>query len=223
MPSENPNLTERGLIITDFVDRVGDPVGIVAADGSTPSRRRGARGCAAGDALRTSASGRPPAGPGRRDVPGALAPGRRRRPAQRPGRDSASSAPHAGARRLRRHRRAHRAAERPGGAHPRRHRAVRFRRNRHQHHPGRRRQRLCAARPHRPPHRPLRRSRRPGAAHARHQRPLRRGNHRPVRHVGDRIAVCAAGTMPRREGTAVHRRPSPRWWPNCPGIAARCG
>jgi len=35
MPSENPNLTERGLIITDFVDRVGDPVGIVAADGSS--------------------------------------------------------------------------------------------------------------------------------------------------------------------------------------------
>ena len=35
VPSENPNLTERGLIITDFVHRVGDPVGIVAPDGST--------------------------------------------------------------------------------------------------------------------------------------------------------------------------------------------
>jgi hypothetical protein len=35
VPSENPNLNERGLIVTDFVDRVGDPVGIVAADGST--------------------------------------------------------------------------------------------------------------------------------------------------------------------------------------------
>jgi hypothetical protein len=35
VPSENPNLTERGLILTDFVDRVGDPVGIVAADGSS--------------------------------------------------------------------------------------------------------------------------------------------------------------------------------------------
>ena len=35
VPSENPNLNERGLIITDFVDRVGDPVGIVTADGST--------------------------------------------------------------------------------------------------------------------------------------------------------------------------------------------
>lgn len=35
VPSQNPNLNERGLILTDFVDRVGDPVGIVAADGST--------------------------------------------------------------------------------------------------------------------------------------------------------------------------------------------
>ncbi len=35
VPSENPNLNERGLILTDFVDRVGDPVPIVAADGST--------------------------------------------------------------------------------------------------------------------------------------------------------------------------------------------
>ncbi|WNG91132.1 Hsp70 family protein [Mycobacterium sp. ITM-2016-00318] len=37
VPSENPRLNsdERGLIITDFVDRVGDPVGIVALDGSS--------------------------------------------------------------------------------------------------------------------------------------------------------------------------------------------
>jgi hypothetical protein len=35
VPTENPNLAERGLIITDFVDRVGDPVAIVAADGSS--------------------------------------------------------------------------------------------------------------------------------------------------------------------------------------------
>ena len=37
LPGENPRLTsdDRGLIITDFVDRVGDPVGIVAADGTT--------------------------------------------------------------------------------------------------------------------------------------------------------------------------------------------
>jgi actin-like ATPase involved in cell morphogenesis len=35
VPSENPRLDEPGLVITDFVDRLGDPVGIVAADGST--------------------------------------------------------------------------------------------------------------------------------------------------------------------------------------------
>ena len=32
MPAEN--LHEPGLVISDFVDRVGDPVGMVAADGS---------------------------------------------------------------------------------------------------------------------------------------------------------------------------------------------
>ena len=37
VPSENPRLNsdQRGVIITDFVDRVGDPVGIVASDGTT--------------------------------------------------------------------------------------------------------------------------------------------------------------------------------------------
>ena len=35
VPGENPHLAERGLIITDFVDRVGDPVPIVAPDGSS--------------------------------------------------------------------------------------------------------------------------------------------------------------------------------------------
>jgi Hsp70 protein len=34
LPSENPTITEPGLVATGFVDRVGDPVGIVAADGS---------------------------------------------------------------------------------------------------------------------------------------------------------------------------------------------
>ena len=35
VPSENPKLNEPGLVITDFVDRVGDPGGIVAADGTS--------------------------------------------------------------------------------------------------------------------------------------------------------------------------------------------
>src|ERR1700748_230586 len=34
VPAENPRLDQPGLVITDFVDRVGDPIGIVAADGS---------------------------------------------------------------------------------------------------------------------------------------------------------------------------------------------
>jgi len=60
VPSENPNLTERGLIITDFVDRVGDPVGIVAADGSTHLADK-----VLADALRAMlyTVGNPPAGP----------------------------------------------------------------------------------------------------------------------------------------------------------------
>ena len=35
VPSENPNLTEPGLVLTGFVERVGDPVPLVAPDGST--------------------------------------------------------------------------------------------------------------------------------------------------------------------------------------------
>src|SRR5215207_3039849 len=60
VPSENPNLNERGLIITDFVDRVGDPVGIVAADGSSHMADK-----VLADALRAMlyTVGRPPDGP----------------------------------------------------------------------------------------------------------------------------------------------------------------
>src|ERR1700752_2169670 len=34
VPSENPRLDEPGLVITNFVDRVGNSAGILAADGS---------------------------------------------------------------------------------------------------------------------------------------------------------------------------------------------
>ncbi len=34
MPTENPRLDQRGLVVTGFVDRAGDPVGLIAADGS---------------------------------------------------------------------------------------------------------------------------------------------------------------------------------------------
>lgn len=62
VPSENPNLTERGLIITDFVDRVGDPVGIVASDGSS-HRADGLLADALRAMLYAVGHGRPPAGP----------------------------------------------------------------------------------------------------------------------------------------------------------------
>ncbi|MCT7660304.1 Hsp70 family protein [Mycobacterium deserti] len=62
VPSENPNLTERGLIITDFVDRVGDPVDIVAADGSS-HRADGVLADALRALLITLGSGRPPTDP----------------------------------------------------------------------------------------------------------------------------------------------------------------
>src|ERR1700754_2814210 len=60
VPSENLNLNERGLIITDFVDRVGDPVGIVAADGTAHLADK-----VMADALRAMlyTVGSPPAGP----------------------------------------------------------------------------------------------------------------------------------------------------------------
>ncbi|MBV9089900.1 MAG: Hsp70 family protein [Mycobacteriaceae bacterium] len=35
LPSENPDLTEPGLVLTGFVERVGDPVPLLAPDGST--------------------------------------------------------------------------------------------------------------------------------------------------------------------------------------------
>src|ERR1700678_1134559 len=35
VPSENPKLDEPGLVITDFVNRVGDPAGNTAADHTT--------------------------------------------------------------------------------------------------------------------------------------------------------------------------------------------
>jgi len=62
VPSENRNLNEPGLILTDFVDRVGDPVGIVAADGTT-HRADVVLAEALRALLLTVGGGRPPAGP----------------------------------------------------------------------------------------------------------------------------------------------------------------
>ena len=62
VPSENPNLAERGLIVTDFVDRVGDPVAIVAADGSS-HRAEALLAEALQSLLRALTGGAPPAEP----------------------------------------------------------------------------------------------------------------------------------------------------------------
>src|SRR6202165_4551123 len=35
VPGENPNLTQPGLVLSGFVERVGDPVPLIAADGSS--------------------------------------------------------------------------------------------------------------------------------------------------------------------------------------------
>ena len=62
VPAENSRLDERGLVLTDFVDRAADPVGIMAADGSF---HRGETLIA--DALRaltyTATAGRSPVSP----------------------------------------------------------------------------------------------------------------------------------------------------------------
>ena len=62
VPAENSRLNERGLVLTDFVDRAADPVGIMATDGSF---HRGETLIA--DALRamtyTATAGRSPASP----------------------------------------------------------------------------------------------------------------------------------------------------------------
>jgi Hsp70 protein len=62
LPSENSNLAGRGLVINDFVDRVGDPVGIVAPDGSS-HRADVLLGNALRAMLYAVTRGQPPAGP----------------------------------------------------------------------------------------------------------------------------------------------------------------
>ena len=40
LPSENPTLTEPGVVLSGFVERVGDPVPLVASDGSSHQAER---------------------------------------------------------------------------------------------------------------------------------------------------------------------------------------
>ena len=203
VPSENPNLTERGLIITDFVDRVGDPVGIVAADGSTHLADK-----VLADALRAMlyavGRGRPPAEPVAITYPAHWRPAAvdalRNAVAAVPEFQQPSPAPLVSDSTA-----ALTALQDDPGV------------------PTRGVIALCdfggtgtnitlvdaangyrADRPDRPPHRSFRRPHRPGAVDSRHQRLVGGGHHRLVRHLGDRLADAAAGPVPRSQGAVVH-------------------
>ncbi len=204
VPSENPKLDEPGLVITDFVDRVGDPLAIEAADGSVHRSE-----ALAADALRALAyaatGGRPlPRKCGDRPIP---------RTGRRKAVDELGSAlsrvsewsnrarpltliPDAAAALF-----AVRAN--PGVPARRNRRGVRFRRQRDQHHACRRRRRLSAAGPDRAPSRLLRRPARSGAVDGRDGQSAGHGFFRPFRHLGDRLAGPAPGRMPNRQGAAL--------------------
>ena len=144
VPSENPKLNEPGLVITDFVDRVGDPDGIVAADGTTHRSET-----LVADALRalsyavTDGRALPDAVAVTHPAHWGPAGGRRGAGRVEPGIRMVGWAIDA-ATGLRGS--ADRAAGEPGGAEPRNHRRVRFRRHRNHPHPGRRRRRLPGGR-----------------------------------------------------------------------------
>ena len=78
MPAENPKLNEPGLVMSDFVDRVGGSAGITAADGTTHRSEM-----LVADALRalayTATDGGAAAGCGRGDPPRPLGIGGGRR------------------------------------------------------------------------------------------------------------------------------------------------
>ena len=206
MPSENPRLNsdERGLIITDFVDRVGDPVGIVAADGSHAPRRGAARRRAARRCSTTS-RGAAHRGPVAVTHPGALASGDRRRAAPRAGRDARVVARRALVSDASRPLTA--LQDDPGVPDRRRDRAVRLRRQRDQHHAGRRRQRLPTASAPTVRHTDLSGDLIDQAllTHVR-RRSVRGRVGRRDRHLGDRPADPAARAVPRGQGTAVDHR-----------------
>ena len=168
---------DRGHVLTGFVDRVGDPVPMVAQDGSQhrpelllvealdglarSHRQRGAGLRGRGDGSRSLASlcGR--------DVACRVA-------------DQAGAEPVAGG--LGCHRRAHGTAVGPRPAVVGRDRAVRLRRQRHQHHPGRRGREGCSHRRDGPRARLLRRPDRPGDPDQGRRGDLRSHRCRPVRH-----------------------------------------
>ena len=135
LPAENPNLTEPGLVMRGFVERVGDPVPLVASDGSSYLADRLLVDALAPwptlSARRQTWSIAVPAYWGSatvRALSEALARDRKLAPA------GVAAAPG-----LRCRRRADRPADRAGPDRRRCRRAARLRWQRHQHHAGRRR------------------------------------------------------------------------------------
>ncbi len=146
MPSENPRLDEPGLVITDFVDRVGDPIGIVAADGSVHHSEAlvvdGLRALASAVGGRTLSESVAVTYPAHWGAPAVAALGaavsrvaRTVEPGPAAGADPGCRGDPV------------RGAGQPGHTGPRRRCGVRFRWQRHQHHPGRCRSRVPAAGP----------------------------------------------------------------------------
>ena len=186
VPSQNPeltspNLTEAGQVFRGFVERVGDPVPLVAADGS-PHRSDDliaeALEAMARDGRRRLAT----VHRGRRGA-GVLGSGSGRIPAR-----CAAHPAHPVAERcaadadLRCDGRAGRPADRPGAAFAGRGGVVRLRRQRRQHHAGRRRSQPPADRRDGAFRRVLRRPDRPGAADAGARRYPRCRQPRPGQH-----------------------------------------
>ncbi len=197
----SPDFTGARLVLSGFVERVGDPVPLVAADGSA---HRGEVVLAeALDAMaRTVDGGSPIAiavpahwGPG---TVGALRGALRSKPEPGTQRRARRADPRLG-------RRAVGAAGRAGTARPGRRRAGRPRRQRIQHHAGRRRREPRRGRPDGPLPGVLRRRDRPGAAQPRARRDRRREQRRPRGHRGGRVAGPAARRVPDGQGTPVRR------------------
>ena len=203
MPSENPRLGERGLVLTDFVDRAADPVGIMAADG-TFHRGEALIAAALRSLTYTATSGRAPIAP-----PGVTFPAHWRPAAVAALRRELARMPEwsRGSERMPLISDAAAALNslhaEPGLPTTRRGRTLRFRRHRHQHHAGRRRRRLSADRPDPAPPRLLRRAHRPGTSGTRDRRSVRHRDGGRDGNVGDRSTAPASGRMPRREGTSV--------------------
>ena len=201
VPGENPNLNQPGLVLSGFVERVGDPVPLVAADGSPHLGERVL--VEALDAMARTVGGGAPIAIA---VPAHWGPATRRCAAgcaareAEPRAERCARGAHPGFGRG-----ARGAAGRTRAAVERRRRAGGPGRQRNQHHAGRRRFELRPDRRDGPVFRLLRRPDRPGTAQPCGRRNRRSQQRRSHRHAGARIAGPAARRGPAGQGTAVRR------------------